>query len=106
VTLLENNKIRFYVIASEKTQLRKKKIVAKRLKKGKVKSSTGEKTHRWYVKTTIAIGDFKREIIINLTDRKGMNFRMLLGRTAIGDAFLVDADRSFLLNNKRKGLQK
>ena len=100
IRLLENNMIRFSVIVSRKKLLRRKKVIAERLKRGKVKSSTGDRTHRWYVKTTIKIGQFKREIVINLSGREDMNFRMLLGRTAIEDAFLVDTDRSFLVSSR------
>lgn len=103
IKLLENNMIKFSVIVSGKNRSRKKRVVAERLKRGKVKSSTGDRTHRWYVKTSIQIGQFSREIVINLTGREQMNFRMLLGRTAIEEAFLVDADRSFLLSSKKEG---
>lgn len=101
VRLLENDRIRFYVVVSEKP-FRRKKVVARRLRKGRVKSSTGDRTHRWYVMTTIKIGQYDRNIMLNLTDRGGMNFRMLLGRTAIEDAFLVDVDRSFLVSTKKR----
>jgi len=100
IRLLEKNMIRFYVVVSRKNLIRRKKVVTERLKRGKVKSSTGDRTHRWYVKTTIKIGQFKREIVINLSGREDMNFRMLLGRTAIEDAFLVDTDRSFLVSSR------
>lgn len=99
--LLKNDLISFYVVVSEKRH-RRKKVTAKRLRKGRVKSSTGERTHRWYVKTSIRIGQYEREIVLNLTDRGGMNFRMLLGRTAIEGALLVNVDRSFLLTKKQR----
>ena len=97
---LENGSIKFSVVVSEKGPVRRKWVVARIIKKGKVKSSTGHKTHRWYVKTRLKIGQYDHEITLNLTDRVGMNFRMLLGRTAIEDIFLVDVDRSFLISQK------
>lgn len=103
VTLLKNNRIRFYIVLCKNDTLRRKKVIATRLRKGKVKSSTGVRTERWYVKTGIKIGDFHREIEINLVGREGMNFRMILGRTAIRNAFVVDVDRSFLISRKIAG---
>jgi hypothetical protein len=38
----------------------------------------------------------ERGIEINLTDRRGMLFPMLLGRSAMDGAFMVDPARSFL----------
>ncbi|UCD34262.1 MAG: ATP-dependent zinc protease [Nitrospiraceae bacterium] len=102
IVLLKNNRIRFYVVLCGRDPLKRKKVVARRLRKGRVRSSTGAKTERWYVKAKVSLGDVQRDIVINLIDRGGMNFRMLLGRTAIDDSFLVDVDRSFLLGKKRK----
>lgn len=102
VKLLKNDRIKFSVIVSEKLPLKRKKVIAKIIKRGKVKSSTGHNTHRWYVRTVIKIGKNERRIALNLTDRGGMNFRMLLGRTAIEDVFLVDVDRSFLVGKEKK----
>jgi hypothetical protein len=102
IRVLGNNQISFFVIVQIKNTLRRKKVVAERLKQGHVKSSTGDRTRRWYVKTKIRIGDFQRDIALNLVGREDMNFRMLLGRTALEEAFLVDVDRSFLVSKKRK----
>lgn len=102
VRLLKNDQIRFYVVVSEKGPLRRKKVIAGIIRRGKVKSSTGHNTHRWYVKTTIKIGNYEHEVVVNLTDRGGMNFRMLLGRTAIEELFLVDVDKSFLMGRKKR----
>ena len=99
---LKNGSIKFSVVVSEKGPVRRKWVVASVMKEGKVKSSTGHKTHRWYVKTILKIGEFEHEITVNLTDRGGMNFRMLLGRTAIEEGFLVDVDRSFLISWEKK----
>jgi hypothetical protein len=102
IKLLKNEQIRFFVIAGDKTRPKRKKIIIRRLKKGKVKSSTGDRTQRWYVRAGIKIGKYQREILVNLTSREGMNFPMLLGRSAIDETFLVDAHRSFLLSKDRR----
>jgi len=103
VKLLKDDRIKFYVTVSKKEPLKRKKVVAKIHRRGRVVSSTGHGTHRWYVRATIRIGKSDHRITLNLTDRSGMNFPMLLGRTALEDDFLVDVDRSFLLSKKKKG---
>jgi hypothetical protein len=46
-------------------------------------AASGEKSHRWLIELT-------------LTNRDVMGFRMLLGRQAVRQRFLVDAGRSYL----------
>jgi hypothetical protein len=102
VTLLKGNRIRFYVILRKKNIIYKKKVVTARLKVGSVKSSIGVKTKRWFVETKLKIGSFEKDIVINLVNREDMNFRMLLGRNALHDQFLVDVNRSFVLGSEYK----
>ena len=61
-----------------------------------VTDSGGHCTRRIFVRTTLALAGVEREIEINLSDRRGMLFPMLLGRTALARAFTVDPGRSFL----------
>jgi hypothetical protein len=103
VDVLDHGRIRFTVVVGAKKTLRKKRITAKVLKRGRVKSSTGTRTERWYVRTKIRIGCAERFIMINLSSRGEMNFRMLLGRTAVDEAFLIDPDKSFLLSEMHRG---
>jgi len=58
--------------------------------------SGGHRTRRIFLRTTLALAGIEREIEINLTDRQGMLFPMLLGRTAMAGVFAVDPERSFL----------
>ena len=95
---LAGNKIQFYVVLGGNK--RRKKVTASTIRKGKVKSSTGYRTHRWFVQTKIRLGHIERLIKINLVGREEMNFRMLIGRTALEDDFLVDVSHKGLLNKK------
>ncbi len=61
-----------------------------------VTDSGGHRTRRAFIRTAMLLGGVEREIDINLTDRRGMRFPMLLGRTAMARAFTVDPARSFL----------
>ena len=61
-----------------------------------VTDSGGKRTLRPVVETRIAFGDCLHVIEVTLITRDAMGFRMLLGRQAIRDRFLVDASRSFM----------
>lgn len=61
-----------------------------------VRPSTGEAESRVVVVTTVLVGEHAHDIELTLTDRDAMGFRMLLGRTALADSFLVDPAGSYL----------
>ncbi len=62
-----------------------------------VKSSSGESQKRFVIKTKVQLGTQTFEVELTLADRSGMEYRMLLGREALIDRYLVDASKSFLL---------
>lgn len=61
-----------------------------------VTDSGGHCTRRVFVRTTLSLAGVDRVVEINLSDRRGMLFPMLLGRTALAKVFTVDPARSFL----------
>ena len=61
-----------------------------------VTDSGGHRTRRVFVRTSLRLAGIEREIDINLANRHGMLFPMLLGRTAMAGVFTVDPARSFL----------
>jgi hypothetical protein len=61
-----------------------------------VTDSSGHRSRRVFLRTPMRLGNIEREIEINLTDRRGMLFPMLLGRSSMARAFTVDPARSFL----------
>lgn len=61
-----------------------------------VSDSGGHKQRRYVVETELVIGNISLVAEITLTNRDSMVFRMLLGRTAIADRFLIDAHASYL----------
>ena len=64
-----------------------------------VTDSGGHRTMRAFLRTQLRLGGIEREVEVNLADRRGMLFPMLLGRTAItAFAFTVDPARSFLVS--------
>ncbi|HHO41931.1 MAG TPA: ATP-dependent zinc protease [Epsilonproteobacteria bacterium] len=60
-----------------------------------VTSSNGEKSTRYVIKTKMQLGEHTREIELTLTNRDTMRFRMLLGRRAMKDFFIVDPSLSY-----------
>jgi hypothetical protein len=68
------------------------------VKHGRVRSSTGHWTVRYFVKTRIRIGPVEKEIEISLVSREKMMFRMLLGRKALERDFVVDVTKRHALS--------
>lgn len=66
-----------------------------------VRDSGGKRSTRVFLRTTLMLAGGEREIEINLADRAGMRFPMLLGRTAIAGMFTVDPAVSFLHGRRR-----
>ncbi len=61
-----------------------------------IRSSNGQVQTRYVVATRLSIGPYAWPIELTLTRRDEMGFRMLIGRTALRPAALVDPTRSFL----------
>ena len=100
IEILSGNRVHFNVVLSKKPTLKKVSLTAKLSRIAKVKSSPIHHEERVFVKTKIVAGPFKKEIEINLIDRSNMVYRMLLGRSAIKDCFLVDVAHKYVLSKK------
>ncbi|MFO1473273.1 MAG: RimK/LysX family protein [Lysobacterales bacterium] len=61
-----------------------------------VVDSGGHRGLRPFLRTTLWLAGQARPVEINLADRGGMLFPLLVGRSALGGAFTVDPARSFL----------
>ncbi len=69
-----------------------------------VSDSGGHREMRYVIRSKILVGTAEIEAEITLTDRDTMQFRMLLGRTALADAFLVDPGLSYLAGRRPKNI--
>lgn len=69
------------------------KIIDKRI----VSDSGGHKEQRYVISTTLKLCELQWPIEITLTNRDTMNFRMLLGRTAMMKRIVVNPAESYLL---------
>ena len=61
-----------------------------------ITSSNGQVETRPVIATDMIIGSIRKRIEITLTNRGSMNYRMLLGRSAIGEDTLISANKSFV----------
>jgi len=61
-----------------------------------VSDSGGHKQRRYVIETDLVIGTHRINAEITLTNRDSMLFRMLIGRTALGNAYFINAHASFL----------
>ncbi|MFT4791321.1 MAG: ribosomal protein S6--L-glutamate ligase [Arcticibacterium sp.] len=70
------------------------KLVDRRI----VKSSSGISEERFVIKTPVTIGEDTFDIELTLANRDTMEFRMLLGREALNNRYVVNPATSFELN--------
>ena len=61
-----------------------------------VADSGGHKQLRYVIETPVCLGIYIYVVELTLTQRDIMKFRMLLGRTAINNRFLVNPGASYL----------
>lgn len=62
-----------------------------------VTDSGGRVSERWFIETDVALAGLCFRAEISLTDRRGMLFPMLLGRTALATRIMVDPALSYTL---------
>ena len=68
------------------------------LEEREVTDSGGHRTRRAFLRTRLSLAGVEREVEVNLAERRGMRFPMLLGRTALAGAFTVDPAGSYLVS--------
>lgn len=62
-----------------------------------VTSSNGQRQKRYTITTNLVIGVYTWPIELTLTDRDDMTYRLLIGREALRNRFLIDASGSYKL---------
>ncbi|AFY39043.1 protein of unknown function DUF785 [[Leptolyngbya] sp. PCC 7376] len=71
-------------------------LVAPLVEHRTIKSSNGHKQSRPVITTSIELGKYLWQIELNLTNRSLMGYRMLIGRQALRERFIVDVNKSFV----------
>jgi len=65
-----------------------------------VTTSGGKSCERVFVLTRLRLGQWEREVEVNLVDRHRLRHPMLIGRNALAGAWLVDPARRFVLGRR------
>lgn len=97
-TFEQNGKtmVRFQVHPYQRDTHRSAIAQAELLDLREIRNSGGQTQLRPVIVTTVEMGNYTFPIELTLTNRDVMGFRMLLGRQAVRQRFLVDAGKSFL----------
>jgi hypothetical protein len=95
-------KVRFDVRLHRQKRERRVTVEAPIARRGRVRSSNGLIQTRLFVVAKVRVGPVERDIELSLVDREKMLYRMLLGRMALANYFLVDASRRYVVSRVRR----
>lgn len=99
--------VRFHIHPAQRDNSKVIQCEAPLLEKRVVRDSGGHEELRYVIQTAISLGDTLLNAEVTLTDRDTMKFRVLLGRTAVCNRFVVDPARSYLIGKRpRRGKKK
>ena len=71
-----------------------------------VRDSGGHEELRYVIETGMGIGEHRFTSEVTLTDRDTMKFRVLLGRTGIGERYVVDPSRSYVQGRRKRKVKR
>lgn len=103
ITQFESNgvkRVRFQVAPIQANDQKLVMIETDLLEERAITDSGGHQQVRPVILTSICLGDVHWPIELTLTNRDVMGFRMLLGRQAVRDRFLVNPGQSFLQSHQ------
>lgn len=90
------NQIEFEVVLSRKYGHKRVHVHTEWVRRTRVRSSNGVIQDRFVVQTRMTLGPVEKEIELTLVSREGMLVRMLLGRSGLGEDFVVYPDLKHL----------
>jgi len=102
---LDAGKIQFDLILDRKDRSKTKTVITDIAHIKHVRSSNGHEHERYFVKTCIQIGTKQKEVEFSLVCRKSMICRILLGRKALENDFLVDSSAKYKAGPRRKTVE-
>jgi len=88
-----DSRVRFKTMDLEK---RCQIIEADLIREARIRKSTVRTITRPEIELEICLGRVRKRIRVNLEDRGGMNYRMILGRTALEGDFIVDVSKKYI----------
>ncbi len=89
-------RVSFHVFHDDDEALEPLPVEARIVRRGLVRSSNGHTEERLFVRTSLTLGGRSQSVEIGLVDRSQMEFRMLVGRSALEGAYLVDPSRRYV----------
>jgi hypothetical protein len=92
--------VRFRILDDIDMSMSGRIVEAKLLEYRNVRASSGHVMRRPVILTELSLGAHSWEVELTLSNRQSMGYRMLVGRLAIEERFLVDASRSHLSGSK------
>ena len=99
---LPGNRVQFDIVFDRKDRSTTRTVVADIAHQTHVRSSNGQRHERYFVRTRVAIADVVKEVEFSLVSRASMVCRILLGRKALEDDFLIDASVKHVSRVRRK----
>ncbi len=93
-------RVRFDVVLGTRTKPVHHEIEALVVGDRRVRDTRARPEHRLLVRTRIVCGPLDTDAEVSLTDRSGMNFRMLLGRLTLAGHGLVDPQHGYLQTDR------
>ncbi|MGD1897073.1 MAG: ATP-dependent zinc protease [Phormidesmis sp.] len=94
--------VRFKVHPAQRHKKKTVTVEAQLLEMRSIRSSSGQAEMRPVIETLVATNSLQWPIELTLTNRDMMGFRMLLGRQAVRQRFLVDSGQSYLQSSAPK----
>lgn len=100
----KNNKekVSFVLHPSKKQPNRRIHCIADLIDQRWITDSGGHREQRCTIKTLLILGKQSRIIELTLTSRSTMRFKILLGRSALKELFIIDPGSSYLHSKKNK----
>ena len=78
-------------------------IEAPLLRTAKIKRHFGESQTRPVIQLDLCIGNVRKTEEVNLVDRAGMNYQLLIGRNFLKGSLLIDSGATYLLSSDCPG---
>ena len=103
---LPRNHVRFDVVLHRLKRDRRVHVVALVKRRSRVRSSSGHRSQRIFVETTLRLGAVEKTIEVSLVDRQKMIHRMLLGRAALSGSFVIDVGRRMVQSPRKRKVKK
>lgn len=104
--LIDEWTVQFEVALSRLDRSKTVPVTARLKRHTRVKSSNGHIAERVVVETDMLLGSVRKKIDISLVCRKRMQCRMLIGRSALREDFLINSSSTYLVSEHQPKTKK